>query len=431
MREQKIGFVSTRFAGTDGVSLEAAKWAAILESQGHECFWYSGRSDRSSDVSFCVPEAYFEHPENVWLSERLWQQRRRDPIVSERIQEMANYLKLTLYRFVEQYKVDVLVPQNALTIPMQVPLGVAITEFLAETEMPAIAHHHDFYWERDRFSINCIGDYLDMAFPASLPNIQHAVINQRAQSRLAFRKGVGSLLVPNVFEFEKPAPEIDDYSRDFRQEIGLEESDILVLQPTRIVPRKGIEHAIKLIAVLKDKRYKLLISHDSGDEGHEYQNRLEEMAKDDGVDLRIISDRVGEKRMIDHRGRKTYTLWDIYPHADLVTFPSIYEGFGNALLEALYFRKPVVINRYTVFVEDIEPKGFRLICMDGFVSQEVADEVQELMADEEAQRHAAEHNYAVASRYYGYTGLRASLTTLMQGATGVLPDNPTPNTESP
>ncbi len=425
MRTQKIGFVSTRFAGTDGVSLESAKWAEIFESQGHECYWYSGRSDRPSEISHCVPEAHFEHPENTWLSERLWGQRRRDPLVSERIQEMAKYLKLTLYRFVERYGIDVLVPQNALTIPMQLPLGIAITEFLAETEMPAIAHHHDFFWERTRFSINCIGDYLDMAFPPSLPNIQHAVINQRAQSRLAFRKGVGSLLVPNVFEFEKQAPGIDDYSHDFRKEIGLEDSDILVLQPTRIVPRKGIEHAIKLIALLKDSRYKLVISHDSGDEGHDYQSRLEEMAKDDGVDLRIISDRVGEERAIDHQGRKIYTLWDIYPHADLVTFPSTYEGFGNALLEALYFRKPVVINRYTVYVEDIEPKGFRLIAMDGFVSQETADDVQALMADKDAQQQAADHNYAIASRYYGYTGLRTSLTTLLQGATGVLPDKPT------
>ena len=31
----RIGFVSTRFAGTDGVSLETAKWATVLEGMGH------------------------------------------------------------------------------------------------------------------------------------------------------------------------------------------------------------------------------------------------------------------------------------------------------------------------------------------------------------------------------------------------------------
>jgi hypothetical protein len=32
---QNIGFVSTRFAGTDGVSLESAKWAQIFWEEGH------------------------------------------------------------------------------------------------------------------------------------------------------------------------------------------------------------------------------------------------------------------------------------------------------------------------------------------------------------------------------------------------------------
>jgi hypothetical protein len=46
----KLGFVSTRFAGTDGVSLEAMKWAEVLEEDGHEVFWFSGRSDRPDEV---------------------------------------------------------------------------------------------------------------------------------------------------------------------------------------------------------------------------------------------------------------------------------------------------------------------------------------------------------------------------------------------
>ncbi|MFT4639798.1 MAG: glycosyltransferase involved in cell wall biosynthesis [Verrucomicrobiales bacterium] len=415
---QKIGFVSTRFAGTDGVSLEAAKWAHVLTEEGFECFWYSGRNDRPPEVSMCVPEAHFGDPENQWLSERIWGRLHRDRAVSERIQEVAAYLKSTLYRFVEEYDIDILIPQNALTIPMHVPLGIAITEFLAETQMPAIAHHHDFFWERTRFSISAVRDYLDFAFPPSLPHIRHAVINSRAQTRLAFRKGLGSMLVPNVFEFEKPAPGIDDYSADFREQIGLSKDDILVLQPTRVVPRKGIEHTIKLVGLLRDPRYKIVISHDAGDEGYAYKTLLEEMAREEKVELLCISDRVAERRQVDASGKKLYTLWDIYPHADLVTFPSIYEGFGNALLEAFYFKKPVLINRYTVYVEDIEPKGFRLISIDGFIAKETVTDVQVLMEDPAAREAMVEHNYAVATRHYGYTGLRTTLRALIQSLTG-------------
>ena len=150
---KNIGFISTRFAGSDGVSLESAKWAEVLWDDKHVSFWYSGRNDRDPGFSYCVPEAYFGHPENEWINERIWGQPRRGPAVTERINSMADYLKQTLYDFVGKYDIDVLIPQNVLAIPMHVPLGIAVTEFLAETQMPAIAHHHDFYWERTRFSI--------------------------------------------------------------------------------------------------------------------------------------------------------------------------------------------------------------------------------------------------------------------------------------
>ena len=60
---RRIGFVSTRLAGTDGVSLEAAKWAQVLERLGHTCFWLAGEIDRPPDRSRLVPEAFYRHPE--------------------------------------------------------------------------------------------------------------------------------------------------------------------------------------------------------------------------------------------------------------------------------------------------------------------------------------------------------------------------------
>ena len=408
----RLGFVSTRFAGTDGVSLEALKWASVLEEMGHEVFWFSGLSDRDPEVSMCVPEAFFGHPENQWLAKRIWGATQRDPIVTERIQDVAGYLKEMLRRFVDRFQIDVVVPENALTIPVHLPLGVAITEFLAETNMKAVAHHHDFYWERDRFSVNAVPDFLDMAFPPRLPNLRHGVINRQAGEQLARRKGMSSELVPNVFEFEKEPPGIDDYTADVRQELGLAEDDVFILQPTRIVPRKGIEMAIKLVARLEDPRCKLVISHEAGDEGFEYVEMLQKLAQEEGVDLRLVGDRVGEHRQSDKQGRKIYTLWDIYPHADLVTYPSLYEGFGNALVETFYFRKPVVVNRYSIFVQDIEPKGFEAVKMNGYVTHEVVEQTQELLANEHYRQEMIETNYELGRQHYGYRELRKKLTAL-------------------
>ncbi|WP_345324439.1 hypothetical protein [Candidatus Villigracilis proximus] len=58
-----IGFISTRFAGTDGVSLETQKWATVFERLGHRCFYFAGECDRNSDQSHVTPEAFYRHPE--------------------------------------------------------------------------------------------------------------------------------------------------------------------------------------------------------------------------------------------------------------------------------------------------------------------------------------------------------------------------------
>ena len=410
---RRVGFISTRFSGHDGVSLESAKWAQILWEDRHTSFWYAGLLDRDPAVSLCVPEAHFTHPENEWINRRIWGVTHRSQLVTQRIHALAAYLKTTIYEFVNRFSLDLLIPQNVLTIPMHLPLGVALTEYLAETQMPAIAHHHDFYWERDRFSINSAIDYLDMAFPHRGHNILHVVINQQAQEQLSLRKGVSSTLVPNVFEFEKEPPPPDEYCAGFKRDVGLEEDDIIILQPTRIVPRKGIENAIRLVGRLNNPKCKLVITHESGDEGVEYQHMLEELAREEGVDLRIIADRITDIRQTDQEGRKTYTLWDAYTHASLVTFLSTYEGFGNALLEAFYFRVPVVINRYSIFIQDIEPKGFSLTLMDGFVTTGIVKQIQRLTGDLAYRNRITEANYRLATRYYGYAPLRRNLQTLI------------------
>ncbi len=414
-----IGFISTRFSGTDGVSLESAKWAEVLWEDRHVSFWYSGRSDRQEEIAHVVPEAYFGHPENIWINEQIWRCNSRSRLISDRIREMADYLKSTLYDFVERFSIDVLIPQNALAIPMHIPLGIALTEFLSETQMPAIAHHHDFYWERTRFTVSAVKDYLEMAFPPALPNLRHAVINRPADEQVSLRKGLSPLLIPNVFAFEKAPPEPDDYALDVREELGLEPDDIFILQPTRIVARKGIEHAIKLVGMLKDPKCKLVVSHEAGDEGHEYKHMLEELADEEEVDIRFVSDRVGEVRQYDALGRKIYTLWDLYPHANFVTYPSIYEGFGNALLEAIYFRVPVLINRYSIFISDIEPKGFKLAVMDGIVTPAIVKEVRRLIEDEKYRKFVVDHNYEVANSFYSYSVLKRSLRILLTGLTGL------------
>jgi len=414
----RIGFVSTRFSGTDGVSLESAKWAQILWDHRHVSYWFAGKLDRDPSVSMLVPEAYFYDRDNVWINEQAFGTRRRSAELTRRIYEAADGLKEALYRFVEEFSIDILVVENALCLPMHIPLGVALTHFIAETEMPTVAHNHDFYWERSRFSVNAVGDFLDMAFPPTLPSIQHVTINSFAQQELAARTGASSTLVPNVLDFENPPTEKSMQS-DFRSRIGLEPGDVMLLQPTRVVPRKGIEHSIALVSQLKIPRCKLVVSHESGDEGMEYRDALAELAEQSGVDLRFVHAQAERAGPIQSNGVPGTALGEIYSQADLITYPSLYEGFGNALLEAFYYRKPVLVNRYSIYIADIEPKGFQVVSMNGFLTRGVLEQVRRVIGDTDFRNEMVDQNYDLGKAFFSYSVLRRKLRSLITNFTGL------------
>ena len=414
-----IGFVSTRFAGTDGVSLESAKWAQVLWDHEHRSFWFAGKLDRDPDVSMLSPQAWFGEENNAYINRHVYGTLHRTPDITRLINSIAEHLKHQLYQFVKKFDIEILIPENAITIPMNIPLGVALTNFIAETGFPTIAHHHDFYWERDRFSVNAVGDYLSMAFPPDLPSIQHVTINSFAHEDLCHRRGVSSVLVPNVLDFEQDPSEPDDYALSLRREVGLADDDIMFLQPTRVVPRKGIEHSIALIANLKNPKCKLVISHATGDEGTEYCDALVEMAEQQQVDLRFIDDRVDDKRGKDDQGRRIYTLGDAYAVADFITYPSLYEGFGNALLEAFYFRKPIMVNRYSIFITDIEPRGFQVVTMDGYLTRDTVRQVERVVDDPEYRAQMVDRNYELSKAFFSYSVLRRKLRALVTNFTGM------------
>lgn len=415
---RRVGFISTRFHGTDGVTLEAKKWAHILHEQGHTSYWMAGLVDTPPEVTHEVPLAYFRAPEVDALHQRLFGVTTRSRSITNEINALKEKLKDEIYRFIDKFQIELVIPQNILAIPVHVPLGLAMTEVIAETGIPTIAHHHDFAWERERFTLNAVTDYLHAAFPPALPHIEHAVINSMAQKELARRFALSSVVIPNVIDFENPPAPMDSYASDVRREIGLEEDDILILQPTRIIARKGIEHAIELVRRLKNPKAKLVISHPAGDEGNAYMQLLNERIHDANLDVRFISDRVGDARGTNALGQKVYTLFDIYPHADLVTYPSLYEGFGNAFLEAIYFRKPVVVNAYAVYARDIDPLGFKTIEIPQLVSNEVVEQTREILSNRLLRDEWAETNYRLGTKYFSHAVARRKLAARMANLFG-------------
>jgi glycosyltransferase involved in cell wall biosynthesis len=414
-----IGFVATRLQGTDGVSLETEKWSSVLEKMGYKCFFLAGLSDWDKQKTMVFPEAYFDHPKIKELQANCFGKATRSSELTGQIHHFRKRLKDALYNFVKKYAIDLIIPENALAIPMNIPLGLAITEYIVETGIPTIAHHHDFYWERQRFMLNCVPDLLSMAFPPPLPSIQHVVINTPAEREVSRRTGLSPRIIPNMHDFATPPPPIDEYNQNVRVDLGLEKDDILFLQPTRIVTRKGIEHAIELINWLKNPKAKLVITHFGGDEGSAYEERVRSYASMMNVPLIIKPEIIGKERGVTSDGKKIYKLWDIYPHADFVMYASTYEGFGNALLEAVYFKKPLLVNRYSIYQMDIEPLGLDVVTMDGYVTDKVVNGVQQVLNDPVRREKMVEKNYQIAAQFFSYDVLAHKLNTLLSEFEGV------------
>ena len=419
---KNVGFISTRIAGTDGVSLELEKWADAFNKFGWTSYYFAGELDRPPERSYPVEEAHFTHPEIRAIHDKAFGVTTRDRAISKKIYQLAIHLKDHLYEFVKKFDIDLIIPQNALTIPMNIPLGIALTEFIAETSIPTIAHHHDFYWERDRFMVNAVSDYLRMAFPPVLPSIEHVVINSVADDQLSLRTGISGHVIHNVMDFDNPPPPPDEYTFDVRQALGVENDELLVMQPTRVVQRKGIEHAVDLVHKLNLPNCKLIVSHAAGDEGMTYAHWLKRYAARHQVDLKFLDIQTRPPTENNPGFFHQYrALWELYERSDFVTFPSLTEGFGNALLEAIYFRKPLLVNRYDTFVKDIEPLDFDLVTIDGVLTRRHVETVRHLLSCPERLDQMTAHNYEIARQHFSYQQVRSRLQVILETARTTIP----------
>ncbi len=255
-------------------------------------------------------------------------------------------------------------------------------------------------------------------------------------------------MVPNIFDFDAPAWVEDDYNRDFRARIGLKPNDVLLLQATRIVARKGIELAVDFAraldtparrAVLRERglydgrsfdeesRIVLVLAGYTQDDQTGYTLKLKEKIARAGIDALFIEEIVDARRQT--RGEeKIYSLWDTYVFADFVTYPSLWEGWGNQLLEALRAEVPVMLFEYPVYRADIKDKGLEVVSLGDTVTgyddlglaqvapeaiEAAADRALDLLTDPQLRADALAHNFAVARRHYSMDALRSYLTPLM------------------
>ena len=384
----RIGMVGARFAGLDGVSLESAKLAEALTRGGHEIAWFAGELGEDFTPAVTCEAASFDTGVNREIEHLAFGG--GDPgVVHEMVADVAPEIEKVLTRFIDDFDIEGVIVENAWAIPMQLPLAFAIASVVKDRGMPTVGHHHDFSWERDRFRNTSVPDFMEQVFPPALPSVGHVVINSLAQRDLRDRRGLDSLVLPNVMDFESGPPP-GDGGDTFRRIAGVVSSDVVLVQPTRVIPRKGMELTIDLASRM-DGDPVVVVTHPD-DLDSEYWARLEAQATGLGVDLRLVD-----------AGRDLSALASAYAAADLVCFPSLYEGYGNALVEAVYHRRPVLVNRYSVYASDIAPLGLSFIEIDASISDESVVEANRIVKGGRSVDAAVNRNFAIGEASLSYS----------------------------
>ncbi len=243
---------------------------------------------------------------------------------------------------------DVVLAHNVLCMPFNLPLTIAVRRIAARSgsDIPAvIGWNHDspyFYPNYDRRLDR--DPWRVLRDPA--PAIRWVTISQaRAREFAGLYDGLCPQVVPNGIDPHSFLKLETSISMLVREE-ALFAADLVLLQPTRLHPRKNIELSLQVLAALRDRNVdaRLLLTgpadpHDPAAAG--YASNLRDLV----VRLRLTD---GVVVLGDHvlagGGSVTVSqvaIRDLYQVADVLFLPSLSEGFGLPLLEASLIRLPV------------------------------------------------------------------------------------------
>ncbi len=423
IKGKKVGIISTRLAGLDGVSQEANKWAEILHNKGAEVFYYSGETKTPDFIpaerGITFPPAHFLDEEIQELHERIFSPHDIYESYIEKINTLKNQIKENLRKFLIDNEIDIMITENIMAYPGNFPLALAVIELQEELaaegiDIKRIDHNHDFAWERDRFKKLprlYIEKMIKRLVKSTSKSTKSVVINSFQQDILRRHFGIHADIAPNVMNFEKE-PEIDPKILEyFRKHYNIAKDDWLFLLPVRPVGRKQLELAFKQIRKIMDKepgrKIHVMVTHAAGDEGYTYWQELKMEAEALGINLIDA----GENNEIGPQDGQ-FDLGVAYSACDMVFYTSEIEGWGNAWLETVYYKKPVCIYPYPVYKQDIKLCGAQCIEIEG-ASDEAADKIINLLYSPQDLEAMVKHNYKCGKEYFSYPVIEELLQSLI------------------
>ena len=304
--------LSFRFGGADGVSVEARKWEWALRELGFDTRRVAGEF------------ADGLRPDDTRLAFLAI-----DPADGARDEPDALAAALA--------GADVVVVENLCSLPLNATASSVAADVLLAHDGRVIFHHHDLPWEREQLAHIT-------HLPPRRPNSLHVTINDRARKELAAR-GIEAHLIRNAFDLAPPTGD----RVGTRLQLGFAPDDVVVLQPTRAIPRKEVGLGIRFAEALGEQI-----------PGRTVRYWLTGPAED-GFDTEL--DRLVSGASVSVTQGRAPRAEDAYAAADVVVFPSSWEGFGNPVIEATVAGTPVAAGHYPV-LNELTDLGLQLLSID-------------------------------------------------------------------
>ena len=227
--------------------------------------------------------------------------------------------------------------ENLCSLPLNPDASTVTAEALAAHAGPVVFHHHDLPWQRP-------GLFTPDGIPPNRPESLHVTINDYSRVQLENR-GFRAVTMRNTFDLDTRPGDRDTTRATF----GFASDEVVLLQPTRAIPRKNVPGAVAFANELArrdpSRRFRFWITgpvEDGFDDG--FRRAL------DTAEMPVTIGRAP-------------TSADAYAAADLVLFPSTWEGFGNPVVESIAHRKPIVVGSYPV-LDEIRAFGVELLAVD-------------------------------------------------------------------
>ncbi len=415
MKKRKIAICHYKVGGTDGVSLEIEKRQRILKQLKQQVKLIAGPNSSGADhtitemeytkaeisdfetrliggpnslgAEHVIKELDWSKGEPQVIKENGFSRYRYKNIklahcdVKRIINSLADKIKDKLDKIQKKENFDYALIHNIFSFEGNIAASKAFFNWVKEYNIETLATNHDFYWEKNLGKIRSkyLKNYLFKYIPPKDKLIHHVVINSLAQKEMQKRRNLKADILPDVFDFKQKEWKQDSYNRDFLKKFKINQNDLVLLQATRIVPRKRIEIAIdyanelqkKIKKLKKEKIYNgktinakskvvLLLTGYTEKEDKNYLAILKKKAGASQAEIKFISSFISAQRQSKNK-EKIYSFWDAYVFADLITYPSFWEGWGNQFIEAIFARKPIVLYEYPVFKTDIKKEGYEFI----------------------------------------------------------------------